>query len=253
MVAEDNVNSPDSDRGGVERFDAVTQPHLLPTIAQLSEGCVRDAGVDGAAVAILTDNADARDLLYATNTNAARIDELQFTTGQGPCLDAFVTGTPQLHPDISLRPDITGWPSFASEVLQELGVHGVFALPLFSGGASLGVLELYRRAPSALTESQIAAAQSAAAGLGEVVVPELAEGAWQVDETSSPPPAGSFQYARSDINIAVGLLAARLHVPTADASARLRARAYADARSISSMSYDIVHGADEFYEDPGSN
>ncbi|WP_176459886.1 GAF domain-containing protein [Rhodococcus sp. 14-2470-1b] len=256
MVAEDENYGADAwrfDIGGTQPSDALSGHQHLPTVAQVSAGCVSDAGVDGAAVAILTDDADARDLLYATNSHAARIDELQFTTGEGPCLDAFVTGAAQLHADIGSRPDTTGWPSFASEVVQELGVHGVFAFPLFSGGARLGVLELYRQRPSTLTALQLAAAQTAAAALGEAVITELSSYPQTFDHSMHRAPAGPYRFARSDISIAVGVLAARLHVSTSDASARLRARAYADARSISSLSYDIVHGDGAFYEDPGSN
>lgn len=211
-----------------------------------------DAGVDGAAVAILTDNAHARDLLYATNSAAARLDELQFTIGEGPCIDAFVTGAPQLHPDIGNRPDTTGWPSFASEVLQELDVHGVYAFPLFSGGARLGVFELYKHRSGTLTTQQLDAAKAAASALGDIVVGEVAAHPTLFDESTYRPPDGAFHFARSDINIAIGVLAARLHVSIHDATALLRARAYADSRSISSLAFDIVHGDGLFYEDPGS-
>jgi hypothetical protein len=40
--------------------------------------------------------------------------------------------------------------------------------------------------------------------------------------------------------------------PLEEATARLRARAYADARSISSLAFDIVRGDGLFYDDPGS-
>lgn len=253
MAEEENTeesrraHAPDSDS-----FSASMYGHHLEGVARVSKRCVTDAGVDGAAVAILTDDADARDLLYATNSEAARIDELQFTTGEGPCIDAFVTGVPQLHPDIGNRPDTTGWPSFASEVLQELGVHGVYAFPLFSGGARLGVLELYTQKSGTMTAQQITAAQAAASTLGDIVVSEVAARPDFFDESTLRPPDGPFRFARSDINIAVGVLAERLHVSLDEATARLRARAYADARSISALAFDIVRGDGLFYDDPGS-
>lgn len=253
MAEEENTeesrraHAPDSDS-----FSASMYGHHLEGVARVSKRCVTDAGVDGAAVAILIDDADARDLLYATNSEAARIDELQFTTGEGPCIDAFVTGVPQLHPNIGHRPDTTGWPSFASEVLQELGVHGVYAFPLFSGGARLGVLELYTQKSGTMTAQQITAAQAAASTLGDIVVSEVAARPDFFDESTLRPPDGPFRSARSDINIAVGVLAERLHVSLDEATARLRARAYADARSISSLAFDIVRGDGLFYDDPGS-
>lgn len=206
MAEEENTeesrraHAPDSDS-----FSASVYGHHLEGVARVSKRCVTDAGVDGAAVAIHTDDADARDLLYATNSEAARIDELQFTTGEGPCIDAFVTGVPQLHPNIGHRPDTTGWPSFASEVLQELGVHGVYAFPLFSGGARLGGLELYTQKSGTMTAQQITAAQAAASTLGDIVVSEVAARPDFFDESTLRPPDGPFRFARSDINIAVGV------------------------------------------------
>lgn len=89
------------------RTDGVT---LFPGTAALTNAAVDAAGIDGAAVAILTDTAAARDLLHATDCAAVRIDELQFTIGQGPCLQAFRSGKPIAIADLADDSRTSQWP-----------------------------------------------------------------------------------------------------------------------------------------------
>ncbi|RRQ29180.1 ANTAR domain-containing protein [Rhodococcus sp. Eu-32] len=218
-------------------------------IVEISERCLTEVGVDGVAVAVLTDDAANRDLLHATSNDAARIDELQFTTGEGPCLRAFVRGEPELHANI--QDDAASWPTFASE-LGELGVHSVFAFPLLDGGAKLGVLEMYRRESRPLTAEQYAAAERAAAALGIAAVVELVSYASTLEKGTIEQHQGPFAPERADVNIAVGILSATLRVAPEEASARLRARAFAESKSISSLAHDIVHNRSSIDDDSRS-
>jgi hypothetical protein len=219
-------------------------------IVEITERCLTEVGVDGVAVAVLTDDADSRDLLHASDDIAARIDELQFTAGEGPCLQAFVRGEPELHP--SIEDSSAAWPTFASELVGELGVHAVFAFPLLDGHAKLGVLEMYRRGPRPLTPEQYAAAERAAAALGMAAVVELVTYARTLDSSTSQQHRGPFAPERADVNIAVGMLSATLRVAPEEASARLRARAYAESKSVSSLAHDIVHNRGSLDDDSQS-
>ncbi len=212
---------------------------FMPGTDALARDAVDAVGFDGAAVAILTDNASARDLLTATDDAAARIDELQFTIGQGPCLDAFRSGTPVVVTDLSECE--ASWPAFASEVLTELGVRTLVACPITANGAAFGVLELYRRAPGPFTATQKHEATSRATALGSTVLTELETYTGSFEESANPVPQGSYQLARKNVNIAIGMLAVRLHVPAGDAAAILRSHAYTHSRSISSIAYDVVY------------
>ncbi|WP_084423722.1 GAF and ANTAR domain-containing protein [Rhodococcoides kyotonense] len=219
-------------------------------IVEISERCLTEVGVDGVAVAVLTDDAANRDLLHATSDDAARIDELQFTTGEGPCLRAFVRGEPELHANI--QDDAASWPTFASELVGELGVNAVFAFPLLDGGAKLGVLEMYRRESRPLTAEQYAAAERAAAALGMAAVVELVSYASTLEKGTIEQHQGPFAPERADVNIAVGILSATLRVAPEEASARLRARAFAESKSISSLAHDIVHNRSSIDDDSRS-
>lgn len=213
---------------------------LLPRTNQLMASSVQVTDTDGAAVALLTSRARARDLLCASDAVAGRIDELQFTIGHGPCLEAFIEQAPVTVPDLDDSAVTDRWPAFASEVVGELGVYAVFAFPIVAGGAPLGVLELYRYERGALTTNHFQAAQTLADELGTVVVDELQayEGSPEVDEY--PVPRGPHVWARADINAAIGIMAVRLGVPAAEAAVLLRANAYAQSRTLVTLAGDIV-------------
>jgi hypothetical protein len=93
---------------------------------------------------VLTRSSRTRDLLHATDTIARRLDELQYTIGEGPCLDAYVYDSPQFYPELGNVAQTSRWPTFAAEATG-LGVHALFAFPVPDGQRPMGVLELYRR------------------------------------------------------------------------------------------------------------
>ncbi|MFI8565480.1 GAF and ANTAR domain-containing protein [Rhodococcus sp. NPDC078407] len=222
-----------------------TDPEEFPATAALTRAAVDVAGVDGGAVSLLVDGAVARDLLYATDSDAVRIDELQFTVGEGPCLDAFNTDTTIAIPDLTDPAGTHRWPTFASDVVAELGAHSLMAVPITAHGAAVGVLELHRRTPGPYSLTQVEAARAIATALGPVILSELVP--LGPSRTPSPgPPAGNYRMARGDINVAIGMLSTRLSVPINDAAASLRAHAYARSTSISSIAHDIVNRTTDF-------
>jgi len=68
------------------------------------EVAAKAAGVDGAWLSVMSDSA-RRALVHATGRRAAELDELQFTLGEGPCADAFRSGSPVLVADLGAA----GW------------------------------------------------------------------------------------------------------------------------------------------------
>jgi hypothetical protein len=107
-------------------------------------------------------------------------------------------------------------------VVAELGVHAVLACPITAHGAAVGVLELYRHTPGPYALSAVESVRAIATALGPVILTELIPGS-HVGRTAPPGrPAGKYRLARAHINVAVGMLSARLSVPIADAAAALR-------------------------------
>lgn len=172
--------------------------------------------VDGAAISVRT-SGRAQDLIAVTGTWAQRLEELQYTLGEGPGVEAYTTAGPVLVTDLSdagLR-----WPGFARSAAEE-GLAAVFALPLQEGAIRLGTLDLYRRRTGGLSTEELADA---------AVLADLATTALLTD--TSPDPTESSMSADGtghydDVNIATGMLAAELRISLADASLRLRAHAY---------------------------
>ncbi len=97
-----------------------------------------------------------------TDPEAPEIDQSQYRTGQGPCLEAF--RHQQIYRIDSTTED-DRWPEFARTAADH-GVLSTISLPLVARGEGLGALNLYSRRPSAfidinLDESGVFANQAA--------------------------------------------------------------------------------------------
>jgi hypothetical protein len=103
-----------------------------PALDQLCEACVRVLDIDGLSLAMISGQA-IRETLCARGRNALQIDQLQFTVGEGPCLEACFTGKPMSIPDLMDDTD-ERWPVFASAV-SELApdLRAIFGFPLLVG------------------------------------------------------------------------------------------------------------------------
>ena len=134
-------------------------------VAALCDTATLQARADGAALAVLTRSSRTRELVYATDTVARQIDELQYTIGEGPCLDAYLYDSPQFYPELDNVAQTSRWPTFAAEATR-LGAHALFALPVPDGQRPMGVLELYRRTVGSLTAAEYASAAACAAAIG---------------------------------------------------------------------------------------
>ena len=191
--------------------------------------------VDGAAMSLLTGSA-LRETLSASDATAATLDDLQFTLGEGACLEAASSGLPVLIPDIHDRVDAARWPVFAAAVAEQTGVRALFALPLQLGTINVGVLDLYRETPGPLLGHElrdVSAATDAAMllMLAAHPRPELDEGG---------PPDEDRRIDRVEVHQATGMVLVQLAVPAEDAFARLRAYAFAQRRPLNDVARDVV-------------
>ncbi len=201
--------------------------------------CVELLGVDGAALSIIYDGAISRSL-GASSETSNELDELQFTLGEGPCLESVRAVAPVLVDD--LETSSVGWTSFADEALR-LGVHAVFALPVSVAGVPIGALDLYRNTAGSLDERALhgglVAARLAVAPLLDIMGIDLEDAAndatslaW--DELST--------LTRIEVYQAAGMLIVQLGVSSAEALLRLRAHAYANDLHASQVAFDIIEG-----------
>ncbi len=100
-----------------------------------------------------------RGSLCTSNEVSALIEELQYSLGEGPCVDAYHQDCPVLEPNLA-EPSSPRWLAFAGPAV-DAGVRAIFGFPLQVGAVRLGALNSYRDQP-ALTDEQHADALVAA-------------------------------------------------------------------------------------------
>jgi hypothetical protein len=175
-----------------------------------------------------------RGSLCTTDEVSALIEDLQFTFGEGPCVDAYRTDFPVQEPDL-VHPEVSRWMAFSGPAI-EAGARAVFGFPLQVGSVRLGALNLYRDHSGPLTDEQFADA---------LVVAEVAAQAVLVLQSSAAPGeiavglerGANFQYI---VHQATGMIAAQLDTSVAHALLRLRAHAIGNDRLLGDVAADVV-------------
>ncbi|MEU8080492.1 GAF and ANTAR domain-containing protein [Catellatospora citrea] len=219
------------------------------TLAHICAAAVDGVHVDGAGVTIMV-NPMVRDVVHTSDQVAAELEEWQLTYGQGPCVDAFASGGPVLALDLSSPESLTRWPVFTPAALDS-GAQAVFALPLQFGAIRLGVLDLYRSRPGAMSQYEFADALAFADTAALMLLddaagqqPDTAEVAWQRDDPTAH---------QAQVHQATGMIIAQLGTSAEAAFARLRAYAYAHDRRLGDVARDVVERRLRFEPDPPPN
>ena len=234
---------PDGDSERARPGDELLADGVEPQSRKLCELCVLVLPVDGAALAVMT-GSGSREMVYATDSVAQALDELQFTLGEGPCIDAFRERRPVLEAAMAEEPAQDRWPGFAREAV-ELGARATFAFPLQAAGVAFGVLELYRGSEGSLTDAELHTALLIVTAADHLVLDELSR--------STRSGTGLLGAARSgshpEVHQATGMVAVQLGVPMQEALSRLRAAAYSGDQTIDEVSRDVVSRARRFSQD----
>src|SRR5437868_11946125 len=95
--------------------------------ARLCGVCPGIAGVSGAGVMLMSGDIP-RGSLCTTDEVSQLIEELQYTLGEGPCVDAFRQDQVVAEPDLA-DPATPRWPAFTGPALGA-GVRAIFGFPL---------------------------------------------------------------------------------------------------------------------------
>lgn len=175
-----------------------------------------------------------RGSVCTTNAVSAVLEELQYTLGEGPCMDAYQQGGPVLEPDLA-DPKRPRWLAFSGPALQA-GARAVFGFPLQVGAVGIGSLDLYRDRPGPLTDDQHADA---------IVMADIAAQTVLMLQAQAPPgklavelEAGAdFQYV---VHQAAGMVAAQLDVSIGQALIRLRAHAFGNDLHLPELARKVV-------------
>jgi hypothetical protein len=203
--------------------------------------------VAGAAISVLA-GVSGQSTMCSSDPTAARLDELQFDLGEGPCWDAMSTRTPVLRPDF-LRSDARAWPMFTNAVHGDprtAEVQAIFAFPLFVGSLDIGAVDLYSTSSAPLQTHQV----TDAAELASVA-------AWQVlrrilSDTPTDDAPGPATFHRREVHQATGMVLAQLDISAEDAALLLRAHAFASGRTVAEVANDVVERRLNFAADSSS-
>lgn len=172
--------------------------------------------------------------LAATDPIAARLDELQFDLGEGPCWDAMRSAYPVLVPAIGA----TGrrrWPAFTESVVKD-GVSSVFAFPLTIGPLRFGAVDLYSTHPVNLSDAQA----HQAGAMAEVVSRHVLRRALNsigVEESDTVT-----AFSRRLVHQASGVVLAQIDVSADDARLVIQGQAFASSRPMMDVAQDILEG-----------
>ncbi|MFY9915907.1 MAG: GAF and ANTAR domain-containing protein [Nocardioidaceae bacterium] len=199
-------------------------------IGRICASCIDDVQVDGGGVSVVTTRGFAG-TVWVSDTTAARVEELQFSLGEGPCFEAVSTRRPVLVPDLAdTSGEASRWPGFRSEAASS-GIGAIFGLPLNAGTFTLGALDLYRREPGPLTRDEVHRARRAADDASNALL-EL-----NLDQASAEPPGATYHWV---VHQAAGMITRQLRVPIGDAMLHLRAAAYSEGIPIDAFAAEIV-------------
>jgi hypothetical protein len=201
--------------------------------ARLCAVCPRIVGVDGAGVMLMSGDMP-RGSLCTTNEVSQLIEELQYTLGEGPCVDAYRLDRAVAEPNLA-DPVARRWPAFTPPAL-EAGVRAVFGFPLRVGTVRLGALNLYRDWSGPLGDDQHADA---------LVVADVA--ARWVLEAQAGAPAGAvaqelvtgadFHFV---VHNAAGIVSVQQGISVTEALIRLRAYAFSNDRLLADVAEDVI-------------
>jgi hypothetical protein len=90
---------------------------------QVCRAYVRGLDVDGAAISLQTASTSSQ-TLCATDATAELLEDLQFSLGEGACVEAAVTGRPVLVADMHHSTEVRRWPTFAAAVVERCRSSG---------------------------------------------------------------------------------------------------------------------------------
>ncbi|HYO37618.1 MAG TPA: hypothetical protein VER97_16195 [Geodermatophilus sp.] len=213
--------------------DGESGPEMAPT--RLARAFAQAVGVDGAALSI-HEGAGLRTPIGASDRTTAHAEQLQFTTGDGPCLRAHDTGRAIVF---DLEDIERNWPELHAALLGETPYRAVFSLPLAPPLGPTVIVDLYTREPDTLTAVPRDDVEAALLVLTEELV--RSSGSAPVDEGArwwDSPDARR----RSRVWQATGVATVALGLDVVDTLTVLRAHAFATGRVVDDVADDIVEG-----------
>jgi GAF domain-containing protein len=209
----------------------VTLADTLQAIVEIAAASVE--GAEDAAITVKRGN-QAYKTVASTGDLPMRVDEIQYRTGEGPCLDALEEHHVFRSDDLATD---DRWPIFGRVAADTTEVISMMSHRLFiEDGESLGALNLYSRKPAAFaplqltvldilaTHSSVALARSAAA-----------ERSRQLEVALT---------TNRDIGVALGILMTTKRVTQQQAFDLLKVASQRAHRKLNAIAAEVVYTGD---------
>lgn len=205
----------------------------VSSAARLCEVSTGVIGVSGAGIMLMSGDVP-QGSVFTSNEVSALIEDLQYTLGEGPCVDAYHHDRVVLEPDLA-DPTVLRWIAFTPQAVRA-GVRAVFGFPLQIGMVRLGALNLYRDRPGPLSDDEHADALV----MADVVA------RWVLDMQAGAPEGVVAQELEADADFhyavqnAAGIVSVQSQVSVTEALIRIRAYAFSNGRAVGDVAQDIV-------------
>lgn len=233
----EGVESP-VENGRVARVWATIRQHAErdgepPSLRHVCSACAAAVSARGAGLSVNRGHG-VQEPVCAVGP-ADELEELQFTLGEGPSVEAFAREAPVLVADLSSARTNRRWPMFAPAA-HERGVRAVFSFPLQAGIVRAGVLTIYREVDGFLSTVELADSLVYADAAMLLV---LNRGKQLASDTEHQVSDG-YDERRAEVHQAAGMISVQLGIGVEDALVRLRAHAYAENRRLADVARDVV-------------
>lgn len=219
----------------VELADTLVEGfETLDFLFLLCQRCAELLAVDAVGVLLAPPGGDLR-LSAASNEESELLELFDLQQQEGPCYDAFVTGSPVSHGDIAEVED--RWPVFVPRALKA-GFRSVYGIPLRLRDDVIGALNMFRAEPGDFDSADVLAGRAMAdiAAIGimhERVVREAELRAEQIQHALD---------SRAAVERAKGVLAERHGLSIGEAFTVLWDYSHRNHRPLSEVCSEIVSG-----------
>lgn len=215
---------------------------LLPV--RLARAALAVLPIDAAGLSLFND--DFRVPVGASDDVATLAERLQFTQGEGPCLDAARDRRIQVA---DLQRMEERWPSFARELFRRTPYRAIISLPLTLAAPERGAMDLYLTDAGRLDAVGLADASAVTdqvvAAMTDRTATISVDSADRPRRSDGPPPAWlntPVAHGRTNVWIAMGIVMTRFELTASDAMALLRSYAYGHDMVLDDVAAAVVDG-----------
>ena len=200
----------------------------LHRVTELAEQAIPQAEMTG--ITMLVDEQPTTAVF--TDPTAPEIDESQYASGRGPCLDAFRTQQVLI---IDCTEEDDRWPEFG-EAAAEHGILSTMSIPMVAAGRGVGAMNFYARRLDAFGDNEVEVGHKFAEQAAIVLA--NADAYWTAHTLSEN--LNEALESRAVIEQAKGVLMAQSGIGSEEAFDLLRRASQRENRKLRDIAVEIV-------------